>query len=80
VFGTDQENPSPELLRRITYGYEVDFEGTGELLRVQASPHDGQRGLNVDAAGFIASESYDRKRFLLPMSSNAPGIIPASSR
>src|SRR4029453_4128196 len=45
VFGTDEPNPSPDLLRRIAYGYEVDFEGTGELLYVASSPHDGKRGL-----------------------------------
>jgi cellulose synthase/poly-beta-1,6-N-acetylglucosamine synthase-like glycosyltransferase/peptidoglycan/xylan/chitin deacetylase (PgdA/CDA1 family)/spore germination protein YaaH len=79
VFGTDQANPSPELLRRMTYGYEVDFEGTGELLRVQASPHDGQRGLNVDAAGFIASETYDRKAipssYVIERTGDHPGVI-----
>src|SRR5205085_11083866 len=60
VFGTAQPNPAPDSLRRMTYGYTVDFEGTGELLQVQASPHDGERGLNLDQkTGFIASESYD---------------------
>src|SRR5260370_995078 len=60
VFGTDAPNPPADALKRILRGYEVDFEGTGELLRVQASPHDGERGLNVDEkTGFITSETYD---------------------
>jgi cellulose synthase/poly-beta-1,6-N-acetylglucosamine synthase-like glycosyltransferase/peptidoglycan/xylan/chitin deacetylase (PgdA/CDA1 family)/spore germination protein YaaH len=80
VFGTDQANPSPELLRRMTYGYDVDFEGTGELLRVQSSPHDGQRGLIVDAAtGFITSETYDRKAipssYVIERTGDRPGVI-----
>ncbi len=80
VFGTDQPNPSPQSLRRMTYGYEVDFEGTGELLKVQASPHDGQRGLNVDpATGFITSETYDRKdiptSYVIERTGDRPGSI-----
>jgi len=58
IFGTEAPNPPVEALRKIFYGYEVDFEGTGELLRVAAVPHDGERGLTVDPkTGFIASES-----------------------
>jgi cellulose synthase/poly-beta-1,6-N-acetylglucosamine synthase-like glycosyltransferase/peptidoglycan/xylan/chitin deacetylase (PgdA/CDA1 family)/spore germination protein YaaH len=79
VFGTNQENPSAEALRRIAYGYEVDFEGTGELLRVQASPHDGQRGLTVDATGFISSETYDRNAipssYVIERTGDCPGWI-----
>jgi hypothetical protein len=29
----------------MSYGYEVDFEGTGELLRVQAARMKSERGL-----------------------------------
>src|SRR5207245_10536907 len=47
VFGANTPNPSPDALKRMAYGYEVDFEGTGELLKVQASPHEGERGINV---------------------------------
>lgn len=60
VFGTDQPSPSPDALKKMSYGYDVDFEGTGELLKVVASPHDGERGVAVDPnTGFIRSESYD---------------------
>ncbi len=63
VFGTDQPNPSPDTLRKMAYGYEVDFEGSGELLRVAASPHEGERGVTVDPnTGFISSESYDMNK------------------
>ncbi len=60
IFGTDEPNPSADALRRMAYGYEVDFEGTGELLRVSSSPQEGERGVNLDQkTGFIASETYD---------------------
>ena len=80
VFGTNQPNPSPDALKRIVYGYEVDFEGTGELLKVQASPHDGERGLNIDPkTGFISSETYDNKNipssYVIERSGDHPGSI-----
>ncbi|HVS20307.1 MAG TPA: glycosyltransferase [Pyrinomonadaceae bacterium] len=81
VFGTDQPNPSPDALRRIAYGYEVDFEGTGELLKVAASPHDGERDLNVDhGTGFITSETYDTKdkipsSYVIERTGDHPGMI-----
>jgi len=37
-FGSSVSNYSPEALRRIVYGYQVDFEGTGELLKVVSRP------------------------------------------
>jgi peptidoglycan-N-acetylglucosamine deacetylase len=59
ILGTNQPDLSPDSLKRIVYGYEVDFEGTGELLRVQASPHDGERSVQTDPkTGFINSETY----------------------
>src|SRR5215813_3703577 len=62
IFGSDQPTASPDLLRRIAYGYDVDFEGTGELLEVTASPHDGWRDIKLDpATGYINSETYERK-------------------
>ena len=80
VFGTDQPNPSADALRRIIYGYEVDFEGTGELLRVQASPHDGERALNTDSkTGFITSETYDDNNipssYVIERTGDHPGVI-----
>src|SRR5437762_967704 len=80
VFGTDQSNPLPDALKRMVYGYEVDFEGTGELLQVQSSPHDGERGLNVDSkTGFIASETYDNEKipssYVIERTGDHPGMI-----
>jgi len=80
IFGTDAPNPPAESLRKILYGYQVDFEGTGELLRVQASPHDGERDLNVDQkTGFIASETYDNNKipssYVIERTGDRPGMI-----
>src|SRR5712691_9783357 len=80
VFGTDQSSPSPDALKRMVYGYEVDFEGTGELLQVQSSPHDGERGVNVDPkTGFIASETYDNEKipssYVIERTGDHPGMI-----
>ena len=80
VFGTDAPDPPADALKRILRGYEVDFEGTGELLRVQASPHDGERGLNVDQkTGFITSETYDNNNipssYVIERTGDHPGQI-----
>lgn len=80
IFGTDAPNPPADALKKILYGYEVDFEGTGELLRVQASPHDGERGLNIDQkTGFITSETYDNEKipssYVIERTGDHPGMI-----
>src|SRR2546426_5373334 len=80
IFGTDQSNPATDALKRMVYGYEVDFEGTGELLQVQSSPHDGERGVNVDPkTGFIASETYDNEKipssYVIERTGDHPGMI-----
>src|SRR6266566_428736 len=80
VFGTDAPNPPADALRKILYGYEVDFEGTGELLRVKAVPHDGERGLTVDQkTGFVASETYDNNKipssYVIERTGDHPGSI-----
>ncbi len=79
-FGTDTGNYSPESLRRIIYGYQVDFEGLGELLKVVSRPHDGWRDIKVDSAsGFITSEAYDSKNlpssYVIQRSGDHPGLI-----
>jgi cellulose synthase/poly-beta-1,6-N-acetylglucosamine synthase-like glycosyltransferase/peptidoglycan/xylan/chitin deacetylase (PgdA/CDA1 family) len=80
VFGANTPNPSPDALKRMAYGYEVDFEGTGELLKVQASPHEGERGISVDPnTGFITSESYDIDKiptsYVIERTGDHPGWI-----
>ncbi|HEY3027501.1 MAG TPA: glycosyltransferase [Pyrinomonadaceae bacterium] len=80
VFGSSQTAASPEALRRILYGYQVDFEGTGELLRVAARPHDGARDIKVDpSSGFITTETYDPNNipssYVIERAGDHPGLI-----
>lgn len=65
VFGNQQMDAAPNGsngftgLTRIVYGYDVDFEGMGEILQFEASPKEGSREINVDAKdGLIASAKY----------------------
>ncbi|HEY6118487.1 MAG TPA: polysaccharide deacetylase family protein, partial [Pyrinomonadaceae bacterium] len=59
ILGAGHTNYSVSDLRRIIYGYSVDFEGTGELLEVVSRPQDGERDVKVDPkTGFIGAENY----------------------
>ncbi len=78
VFGS--QNNSPEALRRIVYGYEVDFQGSGELLQVVSRPHDGTRDLKVDPASrYITDETYDKNNlpssYVIQRTGDHPGLI-----
>jgi cellulose synthase/poly-beta-1,6-N-acetylglucosamine synthase-like glycosyltransferase/peptidoglycan/xylan/chitin deacetylase (PgdA/CDA1 family)/spore germination protein YaaH len=80
VFGASESTYSADALRRIVYGYEVDFEGTGELLKVVSRPHDGWRDIKVDPAnGFITSETYDKDHlpssYVIERTGDHPGWI-----
>jgi cellulose synthase/poly-beta-1,6-N-acetylglucosamine synthase-like glycosyltransferase/peptidoglycan/xylan/chitin deacetylase (PgdA/CDA1 family)/spore germination protein YaaH len=77
MLGTTQTG-SPEILRRIIYGYDVDFEGTGELLKVVSQPLDGWRNLDVDPAnGFIKTEEFvsTPSSYVIQRSGDHPGLI-----
>src|ERR1044072_7180621 len=60
VFGASAQTASdPGVLRDIRYGYDIDFEGTGEILQVTAEPKDGLRDIKTDdASGLVTSEEY----------------------
>ena len=79
IFGSEQPTSSPDLLRRIAYGYEVDFEGSGELLQVVASPHDGWRDVKTDPQTGSISETYDRNAipssYVIERTGDHPGMI-----
>lgn len=78
IFGANQWDLRPDVLRRIVYGYEVDFEGTGEILRVVASPHDGERSVQTDQqTGFITSEKYisTPSSYVIQRAGDHPGLI-----
>ena len=79
-FGKSTADYSPEALRRIVYGYQVDFEGNGELLKVASRPHDGWRDIQIDqSTGFITTETYDSENlpssYVIERSGYQPGKI-----
>lgn len=79
-FGGTDANFSVDALRTIRYGYQVDFEGEGELLKVLSRPHDGERDLKVDSStGFITTETYDMANlstsYVIERSGDHPGWI-----
>jgi cellulose synthase/poly-beta-1,6-N-acetylglucosamine synthase-like glycosyltransferase/peptidoglycan/xylan/chitin deacetylase (PgdA/CDA1 family) len=76
ILGT--QNSSPDVLRSINYGYEVDFEGNGELLKVMSRPQKGARDLDLDAAsGFIKSEQFTAlpSSYVVQRTGDRPGLL-----
>ena len=55
VLGREAAIGSPDSLRHISTGYDVEFDGTGELLRVESEPSPGLRDLRIapDSASII---------------------------
>ncbi len=47
-------------LEPLHYGYDLDYEGEGEVLQVTATPRDGARGVSFDPnRGLITAERFD---------------------
>src|SRR5262249_14682194 len=60
-FGTDARlnEATAEQMRTVRYGYGLDYEGAGEILRVEAKPSEGTREVKFDTArGMITAEEY----------------------
>jgi cellulose synthase/poly-beta-1,6-N-acetylglucosamine synthase-like glycosyltransferase/peptidoglycan/xylan/chitin deacetylase (PgdA/CDA1 family)/spore germination protein YaaH len=77
ILGNSQAS-SLNVLSRIVYGYEVDFEGTGELLKVVSRPQDGWRNLDIDGGnGFINSEEFvvTPSSYVIQRGGDHPGMI-----
>jgi len=84
VFGNRQMDAvmggpgGPGELTLIVYGYDVDFEGDGEILQVEASPKEGSREISVDASnGLIKSERYLSipSSYVIRRTSWRPGMV-----
>jgi cellulose synthase/poly-beta-1,6-N-acetylglucosamine synthase-like glycosyltransferase/peptidoglycan/xylan/chitin deacetylase (PgdA/CDA1 family)/spore germination protein YaaH len=76
VLGTPAS--TPDALRTINYGYQVDFEGSGELLKVMSRPQKGARNLDIDAAsGFIKSEQFTAlpTSYVVQRTGDRPGLL-----
>lgn len=77
VFGADKTALSADDLATIKYGYDVDFDGTGEILQVKAEPQDGLREIKPDAAGNITNEIYRQipSSYVIERTGDQPGKI-----
>ena len=59
VMGRAYSAPAPASLHRIPVSQDVDFEGAGEILRVESHPTPGARNFEVDKdTGAITDEAY----------------------
>jgi len=60
VWDVPGEPDAPEKLRDVLPGQDVDMEGQGEILRIEANPTNGQRKITVDPdSGIITDEVFD---------------------
>ena len=69
---------SAEALKRIVYGYQVDFEGSGEILKVVSRPQDGWRNLEVDNSdGYVKNEDFvsTPSSYVIQREGDHPGLI-----
>ncbi len=61
VMGRPYESPAPAGLLDIPISDDIDFEGQGEILRVDANPSTGTRHIELDPeTGDIDDETYTR--------------------
>jgi cellulose synthase/poly-beta-1,6-N-acetylglucosamine synthase-like glycosyltransferase/peptidoglycan/xylan/chitin deacetylase (PgdA/CDA1 family)/spore germination protein YaaH len=59
AFATFAQQSTPPDLSAIASSTNVDVEGSGEILRIGATPTLGHRTISADGAGLIRSENYD---------------------
>ena len=60
VWDAPGDASAPDKLKDVPPGQDVDMEGQGEILRIEARPADGQRTIKVDpSSGQISDESFN---------------------
>ena len=59
VFDVPAEANAPDKLKPLQPGYDVDMEGSGEIIYIEQRPQKGERSLTVDATGQITDENFD---------------------
>ncbi len=60
VWDVPGEPAAPDKLKDVLPGQDVDMEGQGEILRIEARPANGKREITVDpASGIIEDETID---------------------
>jgi cellulose synthase/poly-beta-1,6-N-acetylglucosamine synthase-like glycosyltransferase/peptidoglycan/xylan/chitin deacetylase (PgdA/CDA1 family)/spore germination protein YaaH len=74
----ESSSGSADTLKKIVYGYQVDFEGIGEILKVVSRPQDGWRNLDIDGAdGYIRNEDFVAipSSYVIQRGGDHPGLI-----
>lgn len=57
-FGKGKAPQDAQALHTVKYGFELDFEGEGEVLDVATMPQTGERALTTNATGQITDERF----------------------
>nr|HQU84290.1 polysaccharide deacetylase family protein [Pyrinomonadaceae bacterium] len=75
IFGSDK-TLTTENLDTIKYSYDVDFEGTGEILQVRSQPQEGVRELKTEADNTL-SENFKSvpSSYVMQRTGDQPGKI-----
>ena len=59
VWDLPNETSAPDKLKEVPPGQDVDMEGQGEILRIEARPANGQRDITVDSStGLIEDQVF----------------------
>ena len=59
VWDSPTDYDAPSRLADVPPGQDVDMEGNGEILNVEATPGNGQRNITLDKSGLITDEAMD---------------------
>jgi cellulose synthase/poly-beta-1,6-N-acetylglucosamine synthase-like glycosyltransferase/peptidoglycan/xylan/chitin deacetylase (PgdA/CDA1 family)/spore germination protein YaaH len=76
VWGSKSTGGTIADLETIKYGYDVDFDGNGEILQVKSVPQDGYRDLTTEDAA-ITGETYQQipSSYTIQRTGDQPGKI-----
>ena len=59
VWDLPGEAAAPDKLKDVPPGYDVDMEGQGEILRIEARPANGEREIEIDSdTGLISDQNF----------------------
>jgi peptidoglycan/xylan/chitin deacetylase (PgdA/CDA1 family)/spore germination protein YaaH len=78
IFGrSHRTSADPHVIESIPAGTNVDMQGTGEILRIDALPVAGSRSVSVDRNGLVTGETYTRLPlpYAIERSGYRPGLV-----
>jgi peptidoglycan-N-acetylglucosamine deacetylase len=75
--GANTTQPKVENIKTLRYGYDIDFEGIGEILQIIAEPQDGSRTFNFNDKGAITNEIYTAipSSYVIQRTGDHPGMV-----